>query len=262
MRTRTRALALAITGVGLLAPLHSGRATATERRPPRRSPSGTIVVSAASSLTDAFSRLGHDFERRDPAVRISFNFGASSTLATQIEQGAPADVFASADERTMAGLVREGLIRGRPARFAQNRLAIAVARRNPRRVRSLADTLRPGVTLVLCAPSVPCGAFARQAYARAGLRVGAVPTGLNVRDTLSKVTLGEADAAVVYVTDVEAARGAVTGVSIPPAENVPARYPIGVVAGSSHLTAATVFAAYVRSAAGQATLRRFGFLPP
>jgi molybdate transport system substrate-binding protein len=262
VRPGRRSLLVAIAGFGLLGPLPGGSAAAADGTALRRPPSGTIVVSAASSLTDAFTSLGGEFRRADRAVRVSFNFNASSTLAAQIEQGAPADVFASADQTTMDRLVRARLIRGRPTLFAQNRLAIAVAPGNPKRIRVLADTLRSGVTLVLCAPSVPCGTFARQAYERRGLHVGNVATGLNVRDTLSKVTLGEADAAVVYVTDVQAARGAVTGVPIPPAQNVRARYPIGVVAGSPHVAAATAFVQYTRSAAGQATLRRFGFLAP
>lgn len=263
MPTRRRLRALAV-GLALVAALvaATGTATATPSRPSASAPAGSITVSAAASLTDSFRKLGADFERRDPKVRVAFNFDASSTLATQIQQGAPADVFASADPANMDRLVRAGMIVGRPAVFAQNLLELAVAPDNPKRIRTLADTRRPGVSLVLCAAQAPCGTFARQAYQRAGLRLGSVPTGLNVKDTLSKVTLGEADVAVVYVTDVQAARGAVRGVAISPAQNVRAVYPIGVVRGSAHLTAATAFVRYVRSSAGLATLRRFGFLAP
>jgi molybdate transport system substrate-binding protein len=250
----------ALAGLAVLAA--AAPATAAGRSDPGSAPSGSVTVSAAASLSEAFNRLGADFRRRYPRVGVAFNFDASSTLATQIQQGAPADVFASADLANMDRLVRAGMIAGRPVVFAQNLLEVAVAPGNPKRIRTLADTLKPGVSLVLCAPQVPCGTFARQAYQRAGLHLGSVPTGLNVKDTLSKVTLGEADAAVVYVTDVRAARGKAKGVLIPPAQNVRAVYPIGVVRGTAHPAAATAFVAYVRSSAGLATLRRFGFLAP
>jgi molybdate transport system substrate-binding protein len=260
-RSRVRAALAALAGLTVLG-VAAGPAVAAGRPRSEPPPTGSITVSAAASLTEAFKRLGADFRRRYPKASVAFNFDASSTLATQIQQGAPADVFASADLTNMDRLVRARLVAGRPVVFAQNLLELAVAPGNPRRIRSLADTRKPGVTLVLCAPQVPCGAFARQAYQRAGLQLGSVPTGLNVKDTLSKVTLGEADAAVVYVTDVRAAGGKVTGVPIPPAQNVRAVYPIGVVRGTAHPAAATAFVAYVRSRAGAATLRRFGFLAP
>jgi molybdate transport system substrate-binding protein len=256
---RHRVLLAGIVGAAVLAA--AGPAAAAKTRA-ASAPTGSITVSAAASLTDSFKQLGADFQRRYPKVSVAFNFDASSTLATQIQQGAPADVFASADQTNMDRLVRAGLLAGRPALFAGNLLELAVAPGNPKRIRTLADTLKPGVSLVLCAPGVPCGTFARQAYQRAGLRLGSVPTGLNVKDTLSKVTLGEADVAVVYVTDVKAAKGAVQGISIPAAQNVRAAYPIGVVRATAHLAAAKAFVAYVRSSAGLATLRRFGFLSP
>ena len=128
---------------------------------------GSITVSAASSLTEAFTKLGSAFERLHPGVSVTFNFGASSTLATQIQQDAPADVFASADQSNMAKIA--GMISGRPVVFAQNLLEIAVVRGNPHHIRTLADTVKPGITLVLCAPQVPCGAFALQAYEKQGI---------------------------------------------------------------------------------------------
>jgi molybdate transport system substrate-binding protein len=256
-RTGCLALALALSGA-----LGATAAAAPASTRPSAALSGTITVSAASSLTESFTQLGTDFEHLHRGVTVRVNFNASSTLAAQIEEGAPADVFASADQANVDRVAREGLISGRPLVFAQNLLEIAVAPGNPKRIRSLADTVRPGVTLVLCAAGVPCGTFARQAYARQHLNVSSVPTGLNVRDTLSKVTLGEADAAVVYVTDVKAAKGAVVGVPIPLAQNVRAVYPIAVVKASSELGVARAFVRYVLSRAGQATMRRFGFLAP
>ncbi len=248
-------LSAAVAG---LAATVAGRAAAATPTPLR----GTIIVSAAASLTESFTKLGADFSRLHPGASVTFNFGASSTLATQIQQGAPADAFASADQVNMDRVVKGGLIAGRPAVFAENLLELVVAPGNPEHIKTLADTLRRGISLVLCAPQVPCGEFALQAYARQHLHVGTVPTGLNVKDTLSKVTLGEADVAVVYVTDVNAAKGSVTGVSIPPNQNVRAAYPIGVVRASSHRALARAFERYVLSRAGQATLRTYGFLAP
>lgn len=225
-------------------------------------PRGSITVFAASSLTEAFNQVGASFERQNRGVHVSFNYGASSTLAAQIQQSAPADVFASADQPTMARVVQSRDVSGKPANFAGNLLEIAVAPGNPKHVRTLADTLQPGVSLVLCAPQVACGAFALQAYRKAALTVPTVPTGLNVKDTLSKVSLGQADAAVVYVTDVRAAKGQVAGVPIPTAQNVRAEYPIAVVRSTANAGVARAFQRFVLSASGQAILRRFGFLAP
>ncbi len=219
-------------------------------------------MSAASSLTEAFDRLGKDFERKYRGTTVTFNYGASNVLETQIEQGAPADVFASADTATADKLTAAGHVVDLPVVFARNRLEIAVAKGNPKKIKTLADTVKPGVQLVLCAATVPCGKFALQAFTKAGVKVPTVPTGQNVKDTLSKVRLGAADAAVVYTTDVQAARGAVVGVAIPTAQNVTALYPIALVKSSSNPTTAAAFISYVTSRAGRATLTKFGFLTP
>ncbi|MEX0666157.1 MAG: molybdate ABC transporter substrate-binding protein [Acidimicrobiia bacterium] len=229
---------------------------------------GPLNVFAASSLTEAFAAIGEKFERKNPDADITFNFSSSSTLATQIEQGAPADVFASADVRTMDRLVAGGQVPEGGGRggdvpvFARNRLAIAVALGNPKKIKTLADTLDGRVTLVLCAPEVPCGKYAMQAYENAGLTVPQVPTGASAKDTLAKVSLGEADAAVVYVTDVEAASGDVDGVKIPDRDNVNALYPISPIVNSPNERGGKAFIIYVQSKAGQRILRRFGFLEP
>jgi len=209
-----------------------------------------------------FNQLGKGFERKYRGTTVTFNYGASNVLETQIEQGAPADVLATADTATADKLVAAGDVVKRPVVFASNLLELAVAKGNPKRIKTLADTVKPGVQLVLCAPTVPCGKFALQAYAKAGVTVPTVPTGQNVKDTLSKVRLGAADAAVVYVTDVKAATGQVAGVPIPAAQNVTARYPIALVKSSSNPTTAAAFISYVASTAGRATLMKFGFLKP
>jgi molybdate transport system substrate-binding protein len=256
MRSRTLALlGLAVTGAALMA-------SPAAARPSGAAPRGGITVAAASSLTEAFTAIGKAFHARYPHADVALDFGASSTLATQLEQGAPVDVFASADTASMKTLVAADAVRGTPVVFARNRLAIAVERGNPKHIRTLADTLRPGVQLVLCAPEVPCGRYALAAYRKAGVDVPRVPTGLSAKDTLAKVALGEADAAVVYVTDVEAARHDVDAVKIPTRDNVVAEYPIAVVAATTNRSTANAFVRYARSEAAQPILRRFGFLAP
>lgn len=225
-------------------------------------PTGSITVFAASSLTDAFTKLGRDFERSHPDTAISFSFNASSALATQVDEGAPADVFASADAANMAKVVHAGAISGVPDVFARNRLEIAVEPGNPLKIHSLADTVKPDVTLVLCAAVVPCGRYALESYAKAGVKVPEVPTAENAKATLTKVALGEADAAVVYVTDVAAAKDDTDGVAIPERENVVAAYPIGVVKDTQNRVLARAFADYITSSRGQRTLRHFAFLAP
>lgn len=258
IRTKTvrRGLA-AIAGAVALASAAPALAAAS----PVARPQGAITVFAASSLTDAFTKIGNDFERKHKNTEITFNFNASSTLATQIQQGAPADVFASADEANLAKVA--GDVAGQSKIFARNQLEIAVEPGNPKRIKTLADTVADDVILVLCAPVVPCGKFAAEAYANAEVALpDSVPTGENVKAALSKVQLGEADAAVVYVTDVKAAKGDVTGVAIPSADNVIARYPIAALNSSENADLAKEFVKYVRSMAGQATMARFGFLSP
>lgn len=223
---------------------------------------GSITVFAASSLTDAFAKLGADFERAHPGTSVKFSFGASSALETQIEQGAPADVFAAADAATGQKLAAAGKVAGSPTTFARNRLAIAVEPGNPKHITSLADLAKPGVVLVLCADAVPCGKFAAEALSKAHVSVTPASKEENVKAVLSKVTLGEADAGIVYVTDVKSAGTKVTGVTIPDSQNVIATYPTGVVKGTGNRAVADAFRAYVTSAPGLRTLRSFGFLPP
>jgi len=249
-------VALAVVAVTPFAP----DATGAVRSAPQ--PKGTITVFAASSLTESFTKLGSDFERAHPNTTITFSFNSSSTLATQISEGAPADIFASADETNMAKVVGSDAISGTPVAFARNRLEIAVEPKNPLKIRNLADTVADGVTLVLCAAAVPCGKYALESYAKAGVQVPAVPTAENAKATLTKVALGEADAAVVYVTDVAAGKGDVQGVVIPGRDNVIASYPIGVVRDTADRALAKAFTDYVVSARGQRALRSFGFLAP
>jgi molybdate transport system substrate-binding protein len=224
--------------------------------------SGALTVFAASSLTEAFTDEKTTLATSDPALRLAYSFAGSQALVSQIEQGAPADVFASAGAKNMQALVAAGLVEV-PKTFARNQLEIAVAPGNPKHIAGLADLERAGVVLVLEDPSVPAGGYALQAFAKAGLPAPhAKSLELDVKAALAKLTLGEADAVVVYVTDVNAAGAKVQGVEIPGADNVFATYPIAVVKASKHRVAAEAFVDEIVRGSGQAALKARGFLPP
>jgi molybdate transport system substrate-binding protein len=231
----------------------------TSRRP--RSLTGTLSVLAAASLTDAFEELGREFERVYPDVTIEFSFGASSDLAAQIQEGAPADVFASADDLNMQKVVDSDDVIAPRTTFARNRLAIAVERGNPEEIHGLADLDQRGLIVILCAEEVPCGRFANRALANAGVSVTPASRAENVKAALAPVELGEADAAIVYATDVQASED-VDAVAIPDDENVIATSPIAVTAESDERDTAEAFIRYLTSPAGQRVLAEYGFLEP
>jgi len=241
----------------------AGPAAANPSTAPRATkPSGSITVFAAASLTAAFTKLAAGFEKKYPGTSVTFNYAGSDTLATQIEQGAPADVFASAAPMNMADVVKAGDVSGKPVVFAHNLLEIAVQPGNPKKIRTLQATVQPNVQLVLCAPTVPCGKYALEAYAKAHVTVPQVPTGEDVKDVLNRVALGQADTAIVYRTDVLSAKGQVSGVLIPPSQNVLATYPVATLKGSHNPTTAKAFVQYVTSPVGKATLATFAFITP
>jgi molybdate transport system substrate-binding protein len=222
--------------------------------------SGQLTVFAAASLTDAFEDVGDRFSAAHPDVTVAFNFASSSTLATQIvEGGAPADVFASANQTQMDVVDDAGLIAGERTDFTGNRLEIAVEADNPLRIEGLADLSRPDVTLVLAAEEVPAGQYARQALDAQGIQVDPSSLEVDVRAVLSRVALGEADAGVVYASDVATAGEEVEGVEIPSDQNVAASYPIATLADASNPAAAEAFVDYVLSDEGQAVLGEYGF---
>jgi molybdate transport system substrate-binding protein len=220
-----------------------------------------LTVFAAASLTDVFTALGELPEGGHPGTRLIFSFAGSQQLARQIIDGAPADVFASSSPEDMAAVVAAGLVRGRPETFATNSLAIAVEPGNPLGVSGLGDLARSDLVLVLADEAVPAGRYAAQALRAAGVHVTPSSYETDVRAALGKVRLGEADAAVVYRSDIVAAGGAVDGVDIPASLNVTASYPIAVLTGGRNPDAAAAFLALVRSPAGQAVLAEHGFMP-
>ena len=220
----------------------------------------TVTVFAAASLTASFQALAAAFEQAHPGAHVQLNFAGSPTLVQQIQDGAPADVFASADEATMQKVVDQNAVAGSPTVFTQNTLEIAVAPGNPKHVVGLADLAKPGLVVALCGPTVPCGRYAAEAIAKAGATMPAASQEPDVKAVLTKVSLGEADAGVVYVTDVKVAAGKVQGVPIPQAGNVVARYPIAPLAHAPNASGAAAFVAFVFSADGQRVLATFGFL--
>jgi molybdate transport system substrate-binding protein len=224
--------------------------------------SGTLTVFAASSLTGVFGTLGDRLKAANPGLDVRFNFAGSSALATQITQGAPADVFAAASAKTMATVTAAKLADGTPAVFTENVLEIAVPKGNPGHVTGLADFAKPGLKLAICAPSVPCGAAAATVFAAAD--IAAKPDSLeeDVKAALTKVSLGEVDAALVYTTDVRAAGDKVQGIPFPEAEQAINQYPICVLSAAPNKAAAQAFVDLVRSAAGQAVLKAAGFRTP
>jgi molybdate transport system substrate-binding protein len=223
--------------------------------------SGSLSVFAAASLTASFNALGASFQTANPGVTVKFNYAGTPTLVTQIEQGAPADVFASADTTNMTRLTSDGFTTGTSQVFAHNQLEIVVAPGNPKGITGLADLAKPGVIYITEAPTVPAGAYSLQALKTAGVTVTPKSLETSVTAVISKIELGEADAGIVYTTDVTAGGSKVSGVPIPAADNVIATYPIVAVKGTSSLPIANAFIAYVISTAGQSTLASFGFQP-
>lgn len=222
----------------------------------------TLGVSAAASLRASFERIADRFEADNDGVDVELSFGGSSDLVAQIREGAPADVFASADLANMDKLAEEGLTGQEPRIFATNTLQIAVAPDNPLGIGALADLTGGDVNLVTCAPAVPCGAATLEAAAAAGVELSPVSEEQSVTDVLAKVTSGEADAGLVYVTDVIAADGAVLGIDFAEAAEAVSSYPITTVAGSDVGSLAEEFVALVLGADGQAILRDAGFGEP
>ncbi|MEU5781099.1 molybdate ABC transporter substrate-binding protein [Micromonospora lupini] len=224
--------------------------------------SGTVTVFAAASLTESFTRIASDFEAANPGTTVTLNLAGSSALANQINQGAPADVFASAAPKNMAAVTDAGNAEGTPSVFARNQLVIAVPSGNPAGVTGLADLARPGVKVALCADQVPCGAAARTALTAAGVALTPVTLEQDVKGALAKVKLGEVDAALVYRTDARAASADVAGIEFPESARAVNDYPIVALKDAPNPAGARAFVAYVHSAPAQAVLAGAGFQSP
>lgn len=234
---------------------------------------GEIIVFAASSLTEAFKEAGAAFQAANPRTKVTFNFAASSALAVQLNEGAPADVFASADNAQMKVVTDKGAAR-EPRTFVKN-LPVVVVPRGSSAVGGFGDLQKPGLNLVLAAPEAPIGRYSRDILTRASAPQGGISPNFservlanlksnepNVRAVLAKVQLGEADAGIVYKTDLAAAGGDVTAIEVPTQYNIVAEYPIAVVSASRKPAVASAFVTFVLSPVGQAILQKAGFTAP
>lgn len=233
-----------------------------------------IAVSAAASLTEAYTQIAQDFEILHPEIKVIFNFGGSQALAEQINNGAPVDVFASASKKTMQTVVDAGNISSEVVKqFVSNKLVVIVPAGNPGQVVTLQDLTREGLKIVLAAKEVPVGQYSLDFFAKAAATSDFPPTYSddilrnvvsyedNVKAVLTKVTLGEADAGIVYTTDAASAdEGKIQTIEIPDEINIPASYFIAMVKNSSHSVEAQLFIDYVLSDAGQSVLSQFGFI--
>jgi molybdate transport system substrate-binding protein len=265
VRTRTTTtIVVAAATLVLLTGCSTDQATGTSQASSTGTGTGTgsITVFAAASLQQTFTTLGRDYERAHPGTTVTFSFAGSSDLVTQIQNGAPADVFASADEPNMRKLTDAHLIDGSAEPFATNTLQIAVAPGNPERIQELGDLTAPGLQVVTCAAPVPCGAATQKVEQVAGVTLRPVSEEQSVTDVLGKVESGQADAGLVYVTDVRGADGKVDGVAFDAARKAVNTDPIGVVHGSANADLARSFSAYVRSEDGQQVLAAAGFGAP
>jgi molybdate transport system substrate-binding protein len=223
---------------------------------------GTVTVFAAASLTESFTTIGKDFEAAHPGVKVTFSFAGSSALANQINQGAPADVFASAAPVNMKTVTDAGDGDGTPTTFVRNQLVIAVPRGNPDRVTALTDLTRPDAKVALCAEQVPCGAAAKKALDAAGVKLTPVTLEQDVRAALAKVRLGEVDAALVYRTDANAGAADVDGIEFPESAGAVNEYPIIVLKNAVNPAAARAFVNHVLSDTGRGVLTAAGFQAP
>ena len=223
--------------------------------------SGSITVFAASSLKEAFTTLGTQFQAAHAGTTVTFNFDASSALATSITQGQKADVFASASTKNMDTVVQAGDASG-PTNFVSNTMEIATPPGNPARITGVADLAKSGVKVALCDPAVPCGATALKVFRNAKITVKPAASEQDVKSTLAVVETKEVDAGMVYVTDVRAAGSKVTGVRIPDNLNASTTYPIAALTKSGNPDLAKAWVAYVLSDAGQKVLQADGFSAP
>ncbi|MHC5795399.1 molybdate ABC transporter substrate-binding protein [Lacisediminihabitans sp. FW035] len=251
----TLAVGIVLAVAGCSAPA----APAPSTTPSKDSLNGSITVFAAASLTKTFGELATKFEAAHPGVTVSTSFAGSADLVAQITAGAPADVFASADTKNMA---KVSTLVGTPVDFATNVLEIAVPPGNPAKIASFADLAKPGVKTVVCAPAVPCGAATVAIETSAGVTLTPVSEENAVTDVLGKVSSGEADAGLVYVTDVKGAGSSVTGIPFPESSTAVNTYPIATIAASKNATVAKAFVDFVTGKVGRSVLAKAGFGAP
>jgi molybdate transport system substrate-binding protein len=263
-QTFARRVALPAVAAALLLPLAACGGSKTSSSSPSGSSSGsgtktTLTVLAAASLTDVFKAEGAAYEKSHPGTTVKFSFAGSQDLAAQVSQGAPADALVTADTKTMDGLKKDT---GTPTVIAKNRLTIAIAPGNPKKIHGLSDLSNSSLKVVLAAKQVPVGNYGAKVLAAQHVNVKPVSEEASVRAVLSKVELGEADAGIVYITDAESAKGKVDTVTIPDAQNAVASYPAATLNSSKNASAAADFVKWLSSAQAQAILHSAGFQQP
>ncbi|KKC04662.1 molybdate ABC transporter substrate-binding protein [Mycobacterium nebraskense] len=250
-----------LAGVGSMM-LAAGLAGCASKPSSPSAASGRVVAFAAASLKPAFTQISAQFKAQNPGSNVEFEFAGSSELATQLTQGATADVFASADTAQMDTVAKAGLLSGNPTNFASNTLVIVTAPGNPKKVESFADLARPGLGVVICQKPVPCGSASQRVEDSTGVHLNPVSEELSVTDVLNKVTSGQADAGLVYVTDAHSAGNKVTTVGFPEAAGAVNVYPIAVLKNAPQPTLAQRFVAMVTGDTGQTILAQSGFAKP
>lgn len=255
-------VALAAVGATALLAGCSGTSSQSTSGTASSAPTGEITVFAAASLKATFIALGEQFEHANPGTTVNFNFDGSSNLVTQLIEGAPADVFAAADTNNMTKAVDADLVDGDPVNFATNTLTIVTQPGNPLGMDSFDDLTKPGVSVVVCAPQVPCGSATEKIEEASGVTLAPVSEETAVTDVLGKVTSGQADAGLVYVTDAQGAGDAVTAVPIPESGDAVNTYPIAVLGDSANANTAQAFVDLVTGPEGQKVLAEAGFAAP
>jgi molybdate transport system substrate-binding protein len=256
-----RRFALAIAGLAAVAIAGCSSSGSGSSGSGSSSSTGSITVFAAASLMGSFTQLGRQFDTAHKGDTVKFSFGPSSGLATEINSGAPADVFASAAPANMQQVVSAGNA-SNPTNFAKNKAEVAVPPNNPGKVTSVKDLGKSSVKVALCQPQVPCGVVASEVFKNVGIKVKPVTLQPDVKSVLTQVETGNVDAGMVYVTDVMAAGSKVKGVTIPAADNATTTYPIATISSSKHKSIAQAFVSYVLSPTGQQVLATAGFEKP
>ena len=263
MKNAVRIAAAAALVIGIV----SGCGSSNNASSPSSSTSGAasggkLIVFAAASLKKSFTDIGEQFKTDNSGSDIEFSFAGSSDLVTQLTQGAPADVFASADTKNMDKAAQAGLLSGSPVNFASNTLTIVTAPGNPKKIASFKDLAQPGLSVVVCAPQVPCGSATATVEKATGVKLNPVSEESQVTDVLGKVTSGQADAGLVYVTDAQGAGDKVTAVAFPESSDAVNTYPIAVLKQSKNQDLAKKFVDLVTGEAGQKILNAAGFAKP
>jgi molybdate transport system substrate-binding protein len=263
VRNAVRIAAAAVLVIGIVSGCGSSNdASSTSSSTSGAAGGGKLIVFAAASLKKSFTDIGEQFKTDNPGSDVEFSFAGSSDLVTQLTQGAPADVFASADTKNMDKAAQADLLSGSPVNFASNTLTIVTAPGNPKKIASFKDLTQPGLSVVVCAPQVPCGSATATVEKATGVKLNPVSEESQVTDVLGKVTSGQADAGLVYVTDAQGAGDKVTAVAFPESSEAVNTYPIAVLKQSKNQDLAKKFVDLVTGEAGQKVLNAAGFAKP